>query len=64
MNTSDLIKRLQEIEEQYGVLDIRSFDSVDEAFIDGVDVEIILGQLAPYCFITYSEEGRRFYILD
>lgn len=61
MTTTDVIKRLQKIEEQYGVLDIISFDSMDEAYIDGIDVKVISGN---HCFITYNEEGRRFYILD
>jgi len=60
MTTTDVIKRLQEIEKQYGILDIRSFDSMDEAFIDGVDIKVVSG----HCFITYAEEGKRSYILE
>lgn len=61
MTTTDVIKRLQEIESKYGVLNVMSYDSMDESFVNGVDIEILHRDKTPYCFITFTEEGERFY---
>ena len=61
MTTTDVIKRLQEIESKYGVLNVMSYDSMDESIVDGVDIEILHKDNTPYSSIAFAEEGERFY---